>query len=579
MKKLLFLLLIPFISYSQSAFLSHSYIDPTPFVVGDTITVKFEGILMQSTPDYAMFDFQWNNKLLEKISHEFNPTSADGWDTNTETTWYQWTGYKFNPNPSVNVIVLNDQYNWWANGASNAGTSSYNTSADWSVGRVVMQGVSTLVSDTAWVYVKFKIKDRQGTSYTDYSNVTNLNWGRFEDISDASGIYDIRSGNHSISIADEDISGVGAGTVTIQLNTPATADHATDFGYSLYTSSQLGENGFPNPNEVPFASGTFDDNGQAQFTNLVIGETYWIHTHVITTQTTLQDGTTVNGPAWLDEVLTVTDAYLIFQEAIGAGDTPNGTSTKFTYQIQYEIGEVDNSGNVDFKDSYVALAHISGVDPGSTWFTSTSNGPFNLSGMTDTFGVASNEYYFGLKHVFTISEDISTYNVAHAFKGDPDFSHSYVPTAEGAGTGVAPQATLSKSKSLTINSMKEAILTNLDIVSYIENGRVIVDIKTSEPGLVGTQFTIKYDSTILNLQEARFDKGNEMSNFANHKPERSTIFVGSLDQDGSTAIKTGTPYKLIFTPNQTISNTAGLISFDFNEGVKANGTKVKFIIQ
>ena len=46
MKKLLFLLLLPFGLLAQQGYLSHSFIDDDSngFIVGQEITVKFEGI-------------------------------------------------------------------------------------------------------------------------------------------------------------------------------------------------------------------------------------------------------------------------------------------------------------------------------------------------------------------------------------------------------------------------------------------------------------------------------------------------------------------------------------------------------
>ena len=70
-----------------------------------------------------------------------------------------------------------------------------------------------------------------------------------------------------------------------------------------------------------------------------------------------------------------------------------------------------------------------------------------------------------------------------------------------------------------------------------------------------------------------------MTNFANHKEQQAKINIGSLDQSADIAIKTGAAYKLVFTPNETLENTSGLITFKLTEGIKADGQKVKFIIQ
>ena len=68
-----------------------------------------------------------------------------------------------------------------------------------------------------------------------------------------------------------------------------------------------------------------------------------------------------------------------------------------------------------------------------------------------------------------------------------------------------------------------------------------------------------------------------MTNFSNIISD-GTIRVGSFDQNFSATVKTGTPYKLVFTPNEAIQNTSGLITFKVTEGVKDDGTQVKFII-
>src|SRR5210317_1408578 len=105
-KKLLFTLLLPIAVFSQSGALSHSYIDEMPtggFTVGDTITVKVEYIVPAGatmTPDFIHYDIEWNNKLLQFVSKEFDPTTA--FPTNTQNSWSEWTGYQFKPLTSYN---------------------------------------------------------------------------------------------------------------------------------------------------------------------------------------------------------------------------------------------------------------------------------------------------------------------------------------------------------------------------------------------------------------------------------------------------------------------------------------------
>jgi hypothetical protein len=97
--------------------------------------------------------------------------------------------------------------------------------------------------------------------------------------------------------------------------------------------------------------------------------------------------------------------------------------------------------------------------------------------------------------------------------------------------------------------------------------------------MIGSQFNIEYDKTKLVLVNVIFDTGNDMTNFSNHLEEEGKINIGSFDQNFTSTVKAGTPYKLVFSPIQQIQNTAGLITFKVKEGVKADGTQIKFNLQ
>lgn len=566
MKKLLFLFLLPLSIFAQDGYLSHSYIDDDTngFMVGDTITVKFEGIDANSmTPDFAHFDFEWNNKLLEYVSHEFDPSSQLPGDT--QKSFYQWTGYRFNPLTDYAGVQypesdLDFQYEYgWLN---RGGGGSYPTTADWSVARVILQSSSDLPLSTPWIHVKFKIKDRQGTGYSNYNNVTDLNFARFEDIGASSGLYDVNAGTENITLSN--VSGVNAGNVTINLNSAAKANHATDFTYAIYVADGInGKTG------DAIETGNFDANGQVITSNLIVDQNYYVEIKVD------------NNATWLDDVLTITDAYIIFQQANatgGGGPGDTGNQNTFDYPIQYLLGELDNSGNITPTDAYQALGHVQGVEGLSEWFTNSTNGSKNVWGRVEQLGVSTNDYYFGQKFIIEPTDATKTFNFGHALIGDVDFSHGYTPTAEGSG--YAQSSTSQARMSVTANAMKDPIDVNLDVTSELtEDNRVRFTINLQEDGVVGTQFNINYDNTILTLDDVYFDTGNEMTNFANHKENLAKINIGSLDQSGNISIKKGIAYKLLFTPNETLTNTSGLITFKLTEGIKADGTKIKFNIE
>jgi hypothetical protein len=52
-----------------------------------------------------------------------------------------------------------------------------------------------------------------------------------------------------------------------------------------------------------------------------------------------------------------------------------------------------------------------------------------------------------------------------------------------------------------------------------------------------------------------------------------------MDQTRAGRIKTGTPYKLTFTPKETIANTAGLFYTVLADAVDGGGNKINLIVE
>ena len=569
MRKFLLLLFLPLLTFGQDLKLDHSYISNAPFEVGEEIIIKFNTLSDDDKGVYfMMFDYQYNNKLLEKVSHSWKLPD----NQSASKSLNHWDGYKFNVKDGYDETDLDNQF---FHGWQNAGNSSYPQNADWSVERIIVQESNTPISHNETILeVTFKIKDRQGTGYDNYEEVTRLNWMKATDNTSTanSNRYDVGVGPSGIKVNIDnqgDVTGVDAGSVTLKLNSEAKGDYATSFKYAIYAAD--GVNGKTGD---AIKSGNFDANGQVitDASDLTIGEEYYLEINVD------------DNSEWLDDVLTVTDVYVIFQQAIAAnngdgGPGGGGNTNSFDYPIQYLLGELTNSGNIDFDDSYQALGHVQGVEGLSEHFTSNTNGAKNVWGRIEQLGVSTDDYYFGQKFIFKPTDDVKSFDFGHALVGDVDFSHGYAPTAEGGQYEEAQEAQNQARYSVTFNAVNNEVEANLDITSELVEGKVELTINLAEEGLAGAQFNIKYDNTILDLENAVFDTGNEMTNFANHRVEQAIISIGSLDQDGDIAIKTGNSYKLIFNPNETLSNTSGLITFSFTEGVKQDGTKVKFNIQ
>lgn len=560
MKKILLILLLPLTVIAQNFTVGMNY--GADADVGEEIELKFElfpasgQTTMPAT--FLQFDVQWNNKLIEYVSHTFDPYNHLTEEQNNRS---HWDGYKFNQDMDYSSSNLYRHFLWWYGGADAVGSSSYPTNNDFSIDRYTIQASEDINLYDAVLTMKFKILDRQGTSYQNYTSAFQINWADLKDNRDGT-VHQLTSTNHQIGGLDPE--GVGAGDVTLNLNIPT--DYKADYIYNIYLTSQVegvdydgdGTNDGlePKEGEQPFAIGSFNGNGTASLATLTLDEEVWVHTYV--------DGT----PDWLDDVVTVTDVYKAFQFSLGSTDGPGGGSANWEHEVQAILGEVTNDNVVNFDDSYELLAHINGVTTSAN-VSSKANSAFNFSSLMDKYGDISE---FMSARTFTATDNNKTFTIGHGLRGDLDFSHSTVPT-------FATQETQAFSARMSIIANRSIETHDLDIASRLENGKVLMEINLATEGLVGTQFNIKYDDSILTLDNVIFDTGNEMTNFATHREEQAKVNIGSLDQSGSITIKTGLIYKLVFTPSEEIQNTSGLITFKLTEGVKADGTKIKFNIQ
>jgi hypothetical protein len=558
------LLLTSTFALSQAAYLNMTTSDVSNIAVGDTLQVTVKNTNMQSTPSLAQFDIEFNNQLLNHVGTTY-PVTSNGTNSSAQTALSTFTGYKWSDGTNLSGTVISQQYdNWGTN------SSGYSTSTDWTVLRTTIQDGQTLDTDTSLVTFSFVIKDRASTNYTNYSSIVELNWGRLVNNSSNTS-YDTHTQAGTISLTN--VAGVNAGTVTINVLSPHS--NKDKMKYEIYDFTQVeavdwdgdGTNGsyWPKTGETPIYSGNFDANGQFQTTNLAIDGQYLLN--LIS-----EDG----GSGWMDEIVTVTDAYKVFQYLSGT-DINNTANAVFEYKIQEVMAEVTEDEALTFDDSYEILAHINGYTTSNNVTSAAGTGAYHLNSLIADWGVPAEEM---LTRVFTVTETVKTFNFAHSFRGDLDFSHSTEPTAAAAKNNpftVSSMVNLTSKNNDMIVSFAPDENYNLDVNSAIVNGKVELTVNLTREDLVGAQINLKYDTTKLTFDSIVYDTGNEMTNFSRVKEDK--IWIGSLDTNGAKFVKSGTPYKVIFNMNQQLANTAGLISYSVTEGVKANGTKVKFNIQ
>jgi len=541
MKKILLLLvsvMFTLSSYGQSS-IDYSPVN-TVTQVGDTLIMKFQYFKGDGNDlTLGQLDFEYNNKLLSYVSHESQAPTGASFARNN------WTGYKFVPKADSDEDDMDVQYTWWKD---EAGANSYETGADWSVERVTIQSASALENGQEFIKYSFKVKDKFGSGYSNYNDIIKVNWANYQE-SDGTQIQTTRSKD------GQDLSGIeggNAGNFVINLKT-ANTDNYTDYSYTVKNGA--GES---------VATGTFDESGQASISDLENNVTYTAEANL------------TEAASYLDEVVTVSDLALVFAEAIGAGSGPSGGSTTFDYFVQDIMADVVGDGGVvDFQDSYEILAYLQGVDSSNTNLITQDGQTEDYSGIASTYGAVANDVVTFAKSFTPIDSDASskTIDLAHGLVGDVNFSHSYTPVVESGGKSTSARQSSAR------YSKRDSEDANIDLISEInDEGQVVFSINSDVEGMVGSQFNIVYDPNVLSLENVIFDTGNTMTNFSNIV-QNGIVRVGSFDQNFESTVKEGTPYKLIFTPLETIENTSGLISFRVKEGVKADGTKINFIIQ
>jgi hypothetical protein len=502
-------------------------------------------------PDATLyqFDIQYNNKLLELLENQWIPQS-----TSAQKAVNTWNGYKFTIDSEKDQTDFDGQYLSWL-----SGNSSYETNSDWSVQRVTYQDVNSLESGDEFMKIRYKIKDKANTNYSDYTNIINANWANYKE-SDGTQI-DV-DGTSTLSLSN--IQGGDAGNVSLSVSSNIITNNigdGSDFSYTIYTKGDT---------QTPLASGNFDAAGDATITGLENDVEYDAYISIDSSK------------EYLDNVVTVSDLALVFAEAIGAGDGPNGISTTFDYYLQSILANVvgtsiPNGGDINFQDSYEILAYLQGVTTSSTTYISQTGQALNISGIKTTFGDEVN----GIATVsptFKPTDLNKSFNFAHTLAGDVNFSHGFEPTSENADIPTSAQSNTTQRSMMARGAKLNPETANLDLTSELKDGLVEFTIGSEVEEMIGAQFNIIYDRTRLVLDDVIFDTGNTMTNFSNHIEESGKINIGSFDQNFEATVKTGTPYKLIFTPTVELQNTSGLITFKVNEGVKADGTQIKFIM-
>lgn len=574
MKNLLILLLFPFIGFAQTE-IGQEWVNlPQNVAVGDTITYQQYILDLDNTgKDIRLIqtDIAYNNKKLIKAGE---PIWDTAWNSYSKSVNH-WVNYNYDP--TVLGTDANDLDAQFLEGLG----QKYTSPGDWNIQRHTLQATADI--DGVLFTQKFIVADISTSNYTDYTDAVRLNWAYGRDV-DYVTITDVYGNPQSLNIASN-VAGSPTGTVTFKLETP-NAVNIADYNITIEPKSQYDtyNNGGTVTNAV-YYGGTLNSSGQFITTELKQGVEYIVNIGVNGTWDPNTQQSTY--PQWLDDVVTVSDVMQVFKQAIGT--EPDGTGNVFQYSIQKRLANVKQSGPndpVDFQDSYALLAHITGIlenaasNSEATDFypiTSFNNGSFNWSGFHSTFGaqITSQEEWLAQRKFTITSADPVTITLAHGLMGDADLSHSTTPPLND-DTRMTNAIAMSRSRQNIMKAVAQETI-DLDVVSQLKNGKVEVEINLSKQDLAGMQFNVNYDKSILTFDDVTFDTGNTMTNFAKHFDDGRVNFGTINIQEEN--IKTGIPFKLVFTPKTSIQNTIGLVTFRVTDAVKHDGTKVNLNIK
>ncbi len=554
MKKLLLFIGVFLISISSFAQLTvNQTISPTTNLkVGDTLTVKYTVTRGTTTPRYFWLRYSFNNKALAMVPN----STVFSQGTSTQTFFTAWNNYKFTPAANVAETQLYTQYQTTPWG--------YAVNNDWNVGQLTVQRTDASINGDIATQ-KFVLKD-QNT----YNDIHKLDLAY--SINDTSGyISPITRSTTNISL-----SSVTGNTSQFKVKVLFPQGYTiTDHNIQLMRLKTDGS-GDIDWSQQPIAQLPLDASGEALFTTQVkVGDSVGVFVGAAFTK------------AWMNNIVTVSDAYKAF---LGHSQTDiSGTPNFFTYpNLEKKVGLITkNKTTFSESDSYYLFAHVMGinVDTPAMIPTSTSTSVRWYSGLLNQ------SWLDGIvKNKVIIDTPTKEVHAVFAWGGDLNWSHSSDPAviASRISSGIYTNA-VNKSEALVVKNMslssnivmayqtKAVETAKLSVTSTLENGKVILTTTLTKEELAGLQVIMNYDDSKLTLDNVIFDAGSTMTNFSTKEDGRLTF--GSIDQTKISRIKTGTPYKLIFTPKVQLTNTAGLFFFVLSDAVDAKGNKIDLIIE
>jgi hypothetical protein len=536
MKNLLLAVVLSLVSLTSfgQLIINQEVVNSKPYRVGDTLTIRYNIIKGTTNPRYLWMRYQYSNKHLQKLGQTVFSQGQTA--QNFEATW---PNYMFGQNPTIGVGELDKQY----------GSTPWNYTAnnDWIAKQFTTQRADAVI-DGLWATEKYILLEN-----TSYQAIHKLDLATANGTNDAA-ITPIGSQVLQLSFATGDVKYVAA--FRVKVGYPS-GFNPTSLSVLIQPLNTDGTTNFTAPQ---IAKKALNSAGIADFEQFNIGDKFGVY--IVPT----------TGADYLNNVVTVTDAYRAFLAVTDVG--LNGTSSVFQYPaIEKVIGNVTiGDGDFNTNDAYYLFAHILGQDVASKAnITRQAANPLQFISVKQS--AFPNFAAAATNNSVTIASANQTELFSYAFSGDLDFSHSSNPGNPITANSVGGQGTMNRTianKGIYANQVTKT--ATLSLSSKIENNKVILNGNLTQEGLAGLEVILKYDDSKLTLDGIVFDAGSSITNFSTNKDGRLTF--GSMDQIKTGRIKTGTPYKLTFTSNVPLTNTAGLFYTELADAVDGKGNKI-----
>lgn len=278
----------------------------------------------------------------------------------------------------------------------------------------------------------------------------------------------------------------------------------------------------------------------------------------------------------LNSIITVTDVYLAFKEISNKGIFGDQVGLTLTNGIQFMNADVNNDGLVDERDTFKLLQHLMGIQTLGEGLSSymkilpkTEYDLITLSNWSTKPNITKNSYD-GIIIPSKTTMNIFNYNLF--WKGDVNMSHSTDLAASTVATN-----------SLRIMSLNTPTATpnqiNSSIIGEIVDGKVVITISLDplQQELVGTQFQLNYDNSILKFEDVKFTTKGNPNNFGRNMG--NYINLGSIITDGSSLLDNTTTYKVTFSILNSTKDILGLTSISLTDAVNKMGIQLKIKIE